>query len=95
MKPLNFDGANVVFGANQPEYQPLPAHINEYGDVLTCWELSDEDIKAITENRCIWVGQLTFNQPLQPILVSATRYTNERGNIKIDKQGVHIETPNK
>lgn len=25
MKPLNFEGANIVFGANQPEYQPLPA----------------------------------------------------------------------
>lgn len=93
MKPKEFDGCNVVFGKDQPEYQPLPAHVNKYGDVMTCWELDDDDIKAITENRCIWVGQLTFNQPLQPMLVSATRYTNERGEIRIDEQGVHVETP--
>ena len=23
MKPIKFDGANVVFGAEQPEYQPI------------------------------------------------------------------------
>lgn len=93
MKPIEFKGMNAVYGASQPEYQPLPAHVNKYGDVMTCWELNDDEIKAITENRCIWVGQLTFNKPLQPIILSATRYTNERGEIEINEQGVHIEIP--
>lgn len=33
MKPIKFDGVNVVFGANQPEYTPLPAQVlpGDYG----------------------------------------------------------------
>lgn len=77
MEPIKFDGANVVYGENQPEYMPLPAHRNENGDVMTCWKLTDEEIKQVVESGCIWVGQLTFNQPLQPMLVSATRWDNE------------------
>ena len=41
MQPLNFDGANVVFAANQPEYEPLPAEYvgGQSGEILTCWVL--------------------------------------------------------
>lgn len=77
MEPIKFEGANVVYGEKQPEYMPLPAHRNDNGDVMTCWKLTDEEIQQVVENGCIWVGQLTFNQPLQPMLVSATRWDNE------------------
>lgn len=70
MKPINFKGANVVFGANQPEYQSLPAKKKENGEIWTCWELSPEEIKTIQETGKVWLSVLTFNQPLQPVLLS-------------------------
>lgn len=76
MQPLNFDGANIVFGANQPEYQPLPAELvgkPETGQINTCWELSPDELKQIKETGKIWVSILTFGQPLQPVLVSVDK----------------------
>lgn len=37
MTPIKFKGQNIVFGANQPEYQPLPALKLHDGQVITCW----------------------------------------------------------
>lgn len=68
MKPIQFPGQNVVFGANQPEYQPLPAMKLPDGEVITCWELTDDEILRIQESKKIYFSQLTFNQPLQAIL---------------------------
>lgn len=75
MEPIKFDGVNVVFGAEQPEYMPLPAERvqSEYGQVNTCWELSPEEIKKVRETGHIFVSLLTFGQPLQPILVSVDK----------------------
>ena len=70
MEPVNFKGANVVYGANQPEYIPLPALLKENGEIWTCWKLSLEDLKRIQETGVIWLSMLTFNQPLQPVLLS-------------------------
>lgn len=76
MQPLNFNGANIVFGANQPEYRPLPAERvgkPETGQINTCWELSPDELKQIQETGKIWVSLLTFGQPLQPVLVSVDK----------------------
>lgn len=76
MQPLNFEGANIVFGANQPEYIPLPAERvgkPETGQINTCWELSPDELKQIQETGKIWVSLLTFGQPLQPVLVSVDK----------------------
>ena len=76
MEPLNFEGANIVFGANQPEYQPLPAERvgnAAIGQVNTCWELSKDELKQIQETGKIWVSLLTFGQPLQPVLISVDK----------------------
>ncbi len=73
MTPIPFKGQNVVFGENQPEYQPLPALRIEgpQGEVITCWQLSDEEIESIAKNKCFYLKQLTFNTQLQPILPMA------------------------
>lgn len=68
MKPISFKGQNIVFGEGQPEYQPLPALKLPDGEVYTCWELSEEEIVKVVANKCIYFKQLTFNNPLQPIL---------------------------
>lgn len=69
MKPINFEGSNVVFGADQPEYQPLPAYRAADGTVVTCWQLEPGDLERIAQNGCVWLSMLTFNQPLQPVLL--------------------------
>lgn len=69
MKPIKFEETNAVYGAKQPEYVPLPAHKADDGTVTTCWELSPEELKQIQETGVIWLSLLTFNQPLQPILL--------------------------
>lgn len=70
MKPIHFDEANTVYAKNQPEYLPLPAHKTEDGMVTSCWRLSlKERIRMLITGR-VYVMQLTFNRPLQPLLVS-------------------------
>lgn len=69
MKPVEFKGQNVVFGEGQPEYQPLPALRMPDGEVITCWEISDDELKLIQETKRIYLKQLTFNNPIQPVML--------------------------
>lgn len=71
MKPIEFEGVNVVYGKDQPEYQPLPANRASNGTIITCWELSPEEKEEILKTGKLWFSQLTFNKPMQPILPSA------------------------
>ena len=75
MQPLNFDGANVVFGAKQPKYIPLPAEYRggKSGEILTCWELSPDELKRVQETGKLWLGVLTFGQPLQPVYLAVEK----------------------
>lgn len=73
MEPINFDGANCVYGKDQPEYMPLPAHKDENGVVLTCWKLTPEDMQRIQETGVIWLEMLTFNQALQPVRLDSEK----------------------
>lgn len=68
MTPIEFPGCNIIFGADQPEYQPLPAMRMPDGQVITCWQLTDEEVERIVKNRKIYFQQLVGNQKLQPIL---------------------------
>ena len=72
MKPIKFDGANVVFGAGQPEPAERVGKA-QTGQVNTCWELTPEEIKKVQETGVIFVSLLTFGQPLQPVLVSVDK----------------------
>lgn len=76
MKPINFDGADILFEENQPEYMPLPAKRGDCrwdGEIHTCWELSPEELQEIQKTGVIWVSILTFRQPLQPISLSTKK----------------------
>ena len=80
MKPIEFDGANAVYGKDQPEYSPLPAERRVpkqtdrfFGEVLTCWELTPDELKTVQETGHIWLSILTFGKPLQPVLLSAEK----------------------
>lgn len=76
MKPINFDGADILFGENQPEYMPLPAKRGNWpkgGEIHTCWELSPEELEEIQKTGVIWVSILTLRQPLQPVSLSTKK----------------------
>ncbi len=65
--------AEVVFGAGQPQYIPLPAIRvdEETGEVITRWELDDADRAAIAAGGSIYLHVFTFGQALQPVRVCA------------------------
>ena len=71
MKPTKFKRMNVVCAKDQPEYLPLPAHINEAeGLVTSCWSANlKERIRFLLTGR-IYLTLLTFNKPLQPQVIT-------------------------
>lgn len=72
MKPVTpvapHDGAAlIVLGANQPQYDPLPAAIDGNGLVLTEWEFSAEELAAILAGGRLRLWTYTFGSPFQPV----------------------------
>lgn len=61
----------VVYGAHQPQYAPLPAAPVRYDDgtlsVVTRWKLSVLERLKVLLSGDIWWEQLTFGQPLQAV----------------------------
>lgn len=72
MKPIEFEGHNIVYAKDQKEYIPLPAFRDKDGGVVTCWELTPEERLEIFNTGKLWLKTLTFNQPLQPICPSVS-----------------------
>lgn len=70
MEAIKFKESNVVFAENQDEYKSLPAYRDNNGVVVTCWKLSEEEIKMINETGRIYLETLTFNNPLQPVMLT-------------------------
>lgn len=77
MKPVKFEGYNIVFGEGQEEYQPLPAHRSSTGEVTTAWELTEEEIKYLVTHKVLYLRTLTFNRPIQPQLPSVLPFDLE------------------
>lgn len=75
MKPIEFKEQNVVFAKDQPQYRPLPAHVNKggNGEVISCWKLSLwERIRLLFTGK-IWQSQCMFGKPLTPSLLTTKR----------------------
>ena len=65
-----FKECNILFAKDQIEYLKLPAHKTEEGIVTSCWVFSfTERIKLLFTGR-VYVRMLTFNKPLQPLVVT-------------------------
>ncbi len=75
MNPIKFKEVNKTYAENQPEYIPLPVHAkgNEHGEVVSCWELSDEEVGIIAKTKRLWLSIWTFRSPLQPILPTVNK----------------------
>lgn len=75
MKPIEFPEQNVVFAKNQPEYNPLPAHIVDEpeGRVIFCYELSFRERIRVFLTGKLWGSLMTFNKPLTPSFFSTKK----------------------
>lgn len=70
MRPKEFKEQNAVFGSGQKGVEPLPAYLSADGQVVSCWEVTDEDIKRMRETGCVWLSVLTYREPLQPVCIT-------------------------
>mgnify|MGYP001095557830 CR=1 FL=1 len=83
MKPVKFKHHNQLLGPppgmNENECMTLPV-FTDGKQCLSCWELSDEEIKEIIETKRIWLAVMSGNsQP--PVWLSTA-------------ENVLIESPN-
>lgn len=71
MKAIEFNEMNAKIAENQQEYETLPARIynDGFGEVISCWELSDEEFEIIKKTKCIWLSILTFNKGIAPVVL--------------------------
>jgi hypothetical protein len=77
MKPIapTFPGLDLplsVFGADQLEYQPLPAYPcqDDERTVISRWKLTWSERLRILWTGNIWLSLLTFGHPIQPSMLS-------------------------
>ena len=73
MKIIDFKERNVIYAKDQPEYRPLPAFKKSDGEIVTCWRPSIMGRIGILITGKIWLSVLTFNNPLQPLLMSSKK----------------------
>jgi len=70
MKAVTFPGVNRIIVKEQPQYLQMTAMRlpgNE-GEIIVCFELTDEELEEIRKTKRIYIKQLTFNTPYRPIM---------------------------
>lgn len=72
VSPVVSGHAEVVYAKDQPEYLPLPAHRADDGRVTTRWQLTWKERLQVLLRGNIYLQLLTFNMPLQPVMLSTT-----------------------
>ena len=86
MIPIDFPEKNCVYAKDQPEYLPLPVFKEEDGRVWSCWKLTLRERIKIFFTKKLWLSNLTFNQPLQPLLPMVDSPFNPKTWQKIAKR---------
>ena len=69
MDLIEFPEQTVVIAKDQPEYQPLQAHVAVDGTVTCCWQLTESERQEVLRTGLIWHQVHTFGHPLQPQLL--------------------------
>lgn len=69
MKSIKFPGCSLEIGKGQSEYNTLHAmHVpGPEGEVVMCFELSEDDLKQINQTKKIYYSRWTFGGPFQPM----------------------------
>lgn len=88
MDPVEFDGHNIVYAKDQPQYRPLPAHLSRDGRATFCWKLTEEEKKQIAETGVIWHQVLTCGKELQPQILSTQRIPLATTKLVIANKGL-------
>lgn len=76
MNAERFEGVNVTFAKDQPQYRQLPARAvpgDPEGRVVFCWRLTWRERAALLLRGRLWHEVLTFGRPLQPQRLGAGR----------------------
>jgi len=76
MNLIEFPEQTVVIAKDHPEYQPLPAHQvpnSQQGEIICCWRLTWRERFRLLFTGKVWHSIWTFNQPLQPQLLSSDK----------------------
>lgn len=81
MQPVEFSEQTHILAKDQPQYTPLPVHIDETNEATPmtfCCELSDEEIAELVATKKLWFTQSTFGKPFQPVRLSTQNpFTNK------------------
>jgi hypothetical protein len=92
MEIIKFEGCNVTYAKDQPEYLPLPAYRNISGDVTSCWKMNfKERLKALFTGK-VYFTLLTFNNPIQPQIASIDKPVKDIeliGSEPIESEGIN------
>ena len=80
MDIVSFPEQTIVYAENQPQYRQLPAYHfgGAEGRIACCWSLSWRERIRVLLTGQIWHQILTFNQPLQPQLLTVEKPDMER-----------------
>lgn len=73
MEPIKFPQQTHTLAENQPEYTPLPVHIDQNNSAVPmtcCMKLSPKEMSQVRLTGEIWITQLTFGNAFQPISLS-------------------------
>lgn len=66
MELVEFPEQTFVIARDQPQYNPMPAHIDIAGVVTCQWKLSWKERLKIVLSGKIWHQIHTFGRPVQP-----------------------------
>lgn len=76
MKLIEFPEHNAVIAKDQPEYNPMPAHIDRSTPecmITCCWKLSIPERLELLLTGKLWQQMMSFHQPIQPQLLSVNK----------------------
>ena len=68
MKPTDFEQQTAVIGKDQPEYQYLPAYVDDR-EFISCWKLTFRERFKVLLTGQIWNRQMIFGNKFAPTLL--------------------------
>lgn len=74
MKPIEFPEQNIIAKSNDENVKPLPIYFSEESmSAVSCWEVTDEDIERMKSTHKIYLSQMTFGGPIQPVYITSDK----------------------
>lgn len=73
MDAIEFPEQTHVLAKDQPQYVPLPVHIDQNDPMVpmtACFQLSPEELAEINATGKLWYTQSTFGNAFQPVRMS-------------------------